>query len=112
MNEKVTPITQEPKYAEIIQRWEALWSLEDIGRPLWILPSSPVLTATMAGTVPIPQILQNKETQFLAQKAVMAWRENTDIRDDFVPHMQPQGGVTVFASAFGCDVDFFEHTLP
>ena len=33
------------------------------------------------------------------------------IGDDFVPHLQPQGGVAVFASAFGCPVDFFDHTL-
>ena len=35
-----------------------------------------------------------------------------EVGDDFVPHLQAQQGVTVFASAFGCDVEFFDHTLP
>src|SRR3972149_9094465 len=109
MNDRVARLTDEPKDAEIGRRWEAFWSREDIGRPLWILPTSPVLTATMAGTIPIPLLLQDKHVQLQAQQAVMAWREVADVRDDFVPHMQPQGGVTVFASAFGCPVDFFEH---
>ncbi|MFI5397967.1 MAG: uroporphyrinogen decarboxylase family protein [Candidatus Binatia bacterium] len=105
-------VTGEPKHAETIRRWEAFWSLEDIGRPLWLIPSSPVLTAAATGWVPIPQLLQDKEVQLNAQLALLGWREASDIGDDFVPHLQPQGGVTVFASAFGCKVDFFEHTLP
>jgi len=106
------PITREPKYARVIERWEALWSLEDIGRPLWLIPTSPVLTATVARLVPIPRLLQDKEVQLQAQLGLLQWRETFDLGDDFVPHIQPQGGVTVFASAFGCKVDFFEHTLP
>lgn len=112
MSEKVGPVAKEPKYAERIQRWEALWSLKDIGRPLWIIPTSPVLTVTVVGAVPIPELLQDKEVQLRAQLGVLRWRETADLEDDFVPHMQPQGGVTVFASAFGCHVEFFKHTLP
>jgi len=43
---------------------------------------------------------------------LLRWRESVDWGDDFVPHMQAQQGVTVFASAFGCEVEFFDHTLP
>jgi len=112
MSDKVKPITREPKYAEIIRRWEAFWSLEDIGRPLWLIPTSPVLTAPIVRPVPLPQLLQNREVQLQSQLAVLDWRETLNVGDDFVPHIQPQGGVTVFASAFGCEVEFFEHTLP
>ena len=112
MTAEVTSITREPRYAAIIRAWEAFWSLEDLERPLWIIPTSPVLTAAVAGLVPIPQLLQDKVVQLNAQLALIAWRETAAIRDAFVPHLQPQGGVGVFASAFGCQVDFFKHTLP
>lgn len=112
MTNTVQSITHEPRYADSVRRWEAFWSLEDLGRPLWMLPTSPVLTAALTGLVPIPSLLQDKEVQLNAQLGVLAWRETADLGDDFVPHVQPQGGVTVFASAFGCKVDFFTHTLP
>ena len=112
MSTGVVPLTREPKWAESVRRWEAFWSLEDIGRPLWLIPSSPVLTAAMTGLVPIPQLLQDRDVQLNAQLGLMGWREMINLGDDFIPHLQPQGGVTVFASAFGCQVDFFEHTLP
>jgi uroporphyrinogen-III decarboxylase len=110
--EPVRSVTQEPAVAETIRRWEAFWALEDLGRPLWMVPTSPVLTAALTGAVPLPELFQNGETQLRAQLALLAFREAWEIGDDFVPHLQPQGGVTVFASAFGCRVDFFEHTLP
>ncbi len=108
----VTSVTQERKYADIIRAWDGLWSLEDVECPLWLIPTSPVLTAAVAGLAPIPQLLQDKEVQLNAQLALLAWRETADLGDAFVPHLQPQAGVTVFASAFGCKVDFFKHTLP
>ena len=118
--ERVTPptggdvvsITVEPQWIERIRRWEAFWSLEDIGRPLWMIPTSPVLTAAFTGLVPLRPLLQDKATQLNAQLGLLAWREAANIDDDFVPHLQPQAGVTVFASAFGCPVEFFDHTLP
>jgi hypothetical protein len=112
MTAQVVSVTREPKYAEIIQAWQAFWSLEDLGRPLWLIPTSPVLTATVTGLVPIPDLLQDKVVQLNAQLWLLDWRETAAIPDAFVPHLQPQGGVTVFASAFGCPVDFFTHTLP
>lgn len=112
MAEAVPSITQEPEVAATIRRWEAFWALEDVGRPLWMIPSSPVLTAAVSGRVPLPQLFQSKETQLLAQLGTLGWRASASIGDDFVPHLQAQGGVTVFASAFGCKIEFFEHTLP
>lgn len=107
-----TSVTREPKYAGTLRAWDALWSLEDVGRPLWLVPTSPVLTAAVMGLTPLPQLLQDKELQLSAQLRLLAWREAADLGDDFVPHLQPYAGVTVFASAFGCKVDFFKHTLP
>jgi hypothetical protein len=112
VTERVQSITEEPGVAATIRRWEAFWGLEDVGRPLWMIPTSPVLTAATVGALPLPELFQDKEAQLRAQLGILAWREHAGIEDDFIPHLQPQGGVTVFASAFGCKVDFFKHTLP
>jgi hypothetical protein len=112
MNDAVVTITSEPRYREIIARWEAFWSLEDIGRPLWMIPTTPVLSVGATGRVPWRPLLQDRETQLNAQLGLLMWRESIELGDDFVPHIQAQQGVTVFASAFGCEVEFFDHTLP
>jgi hypothetical protein len=112
MNQNVVPITSEAPYAETIQRWEAFWRLEDLGRPLWMLPTSPALTVAEARLVPIRPLLQDKAVQLRASLAFLQWREALAIGDDFVPHLKPEQGVTVFASAFGCPVRYFDHTLP
>ncbi len=112
MVDRVTSVTQEPKYAAIIRNWKAFWSLEDIGRPIWLIPSEPVLTAANLLMEPLPRLFTEKELQLEASLKVLAWREAINIDDDFVPHLEPYGGVTVFASAFGCEVQLFEHTLP
>ncbi|MHC4480653.1 MAG: uroporphyrinogen decarboxylase family protein [Planctomycetota bacterium] len=111
MSDAVTPITSEPRYKEIIARWEAFWSLEDVGRPLWMIPSSPVLSAGATGRISWRPLLQDRETQLNAQLALLQWRQSADVGDDFVPHLQANQGVTVFASAFGCEVQYFDHTL-
>jgi hypothetical protein len=112
MNDAVVPITSEPGYREAISRWQAFWSLEDVGRPMWMIPTTPVLTAAEVGLVPIRTLLQDREQQLNAQLGLMQWRQAVEVGDDFVPHLQAQQGVTVFASAFGCQVEFFDHTLP
>jgi hypothetical protein len=112
MNDAAVPITSEPGYKAAIARWEAFWSLEDVGRPLWMIPTTPVLTAAEVGLVPIRPLLQDREQQLNAQVGILQWRQAADLGDDFVPHLQAQQGVTVFASAFGCRVEFFDHTLP
>ncbi len=112
MNDAVVPVTSEPRYKEVIARWEAFWSLEDIGRPLWMIPSTPVLSVAELGLVPLRPLLQDREQQINAQLGLLQWRQSMEVGDDFVPHIQAQQGVTVFASAFGCEVRFFDHTLP
>ena len=112
MNDKVTSITEEPRYAQNIQNWEALWSLEDIGRPLWLFPVAGTTLAVLMRMVPLSQLMKDKVAQLQAELATLNWRDTIDIRDDFVPFLQPQGGVTVVASAFGCEVEYFDHTLP
>ncbi len=111
MNDAVVPVTSEPRYREVIARWQAFWSLEDVGRPLWMIPSSPVLSAGATGRISWRPLLQNRETQLNAQLALLQWRQSVEVGDDFVPHLQANQGVTVFASAFGCEVEFFDHTL-
>jgi len=106
------PVTSDPRYKEVIARWEAFWSLEDVGRPLWMIPTTPVLSVGATGRVPWRSLLQDRETQLNAQSGLLLWRQSIDLGDDFVPHIQAQQGVTVFASAFGCEVEFFDHTLP
>jgi hypothetical protein len=112
MNEQTTPITQEPKYTEAIARWNAFWSLEDIGRPLWLFPAASTILAVITRMAPLPRLFQEKEVQLQAEIATLKWRDAMGIDDDFVPQLQPQGGVTAFASAFGCRVEYFEHTQP
>jgi len=112
MSGTVTSVTQEPKYASIIENWKAFWALQDIGRPLWLIPSEPILTAATLRMEPLPRLFQEKEVQLQASLNALKWRETVDVGDDFVPHLEPYGGVTVFASAFGCEIEFFEHTLP
>jgi hypothetical protein len=112
MNDAVIPVTAEPRYKEIIARWEAFWSLEDLGRPLWMIPTTPVLSISEIGLVPLRSLLLDRETQLNAQVGLLQWRQSVELGDDFVPHLQAQQGVTVFASAFGCQVEFFDHTLP
>ena len=112
MNEVVTSVTREPKYASRIENWKAFWALEDIGRPLWLMPSVPVLVAAQLLMEPLPKLFQDKEVQLQASLNVLNLLELVDQGGDFVPHLEPYGGVTVFASAFGCEVEFFDHTLP
>jgi len=112
MNDAVVPVTSEPRYKEVIARWEAFWSLEDIGRPLWMIPSTPVLSVAELGLVPLRPLLQDREQQLNAQLGLLRWRQSMEVGDDFVPHIQAQQGGTVFASAFGGEVRVFDHTLP
>jgi len=112
MTEEIKRVTDEPEYAESIRRWEAFWSLEDIGRPLWMLPTSVAQTAALLKFVGLRDLMLKKESQLEGELAVLNMRQALGLHDDFIPHVQPQGGVTVFASAFGCEVEFFDHTMP
>jgi len=100
------------------ERWKALWAMEDLPRPLWFVPASPVLSVFgkfINQKRSVTRLFMDRDYQFersmkfnrffsLAQKV---WS-----RDDFVLHLQPQMGVGVFASALGCEVGFPPDQMP
>ena len=112
MKEEVVPITSEPPYPEMIQRWEAFWRLEDLGRPLWMIPTPPAFTVATLGLVPMQALLRDKAVQLQASLNLLQLREALDIGDDFVPQLRPELGAIPLPSAFGCPVRWFDHTLP
>ncbi|HJX60949.1 MAG TPA: uroporphyrinogen decarboxylase family protein [Dehalococcoidia bacterium] len=112
MNQTAPLLTSEPPYAEAIEMWEAFWRLEDLGRPLWQIPTPPAETLFEAQLVPMLQLIQDKAFQLRASLNFLLWREALAIGDDWVPHLQPYQGVTPLASAFGCHVRYFDHTSP
>ncbi|MCJ7652654.1 MAG: hypothetical protein MUO75_03010, partial [Actinobacteria bacterium] len=99
-------------------RWKALWDMEDLPRPLWFVPASPILTAVhMYGMqrMPIDQLFTSRELQYEVSMTVNTGFEamqKESYHDDFIPHLQPQMGVGVFASAFGCEVAFPPDQMP
>jgi hypothetical protein len=112
MNQRAPLLTNEPPHAESIEMWEAFWRLEDLGRPLWMIPTPPVETLMEAQLVPLRPLIQDKAFQLRASLNLLQWREALAIGDDWVPHLQPYQGVTPLASAFGCHVRYFDHTSP
>jgi len=79
---------------------------------MWMVPTPPLLSIALMNTGGLIDALQNKESQLKAELGLLQWRESSDLDDDFIPHLQPQGGTSVCASAFGSRVEFFEHTMP
>ena len=112
MNQEAKLLTSEPPYSEIIKKWEAFWRLEDLGRPLWQIPTPPVETLIDLQLAPVIPLLQDKALQLTASVNFLQWREALDIGDDFVPYLEPYQGVTPLASAFGCPVRYFDHSAP
>jgi hypothetical protein len=105
-------ITNEAPYPEMIQRWEAFWRMEDLGRPLWMIPTPAAFSVASLGLVPMQPLLQDKAVQLRASLSFLRWREAMDVGDDFVPQLRPELGAVVIPSAFGCRVRWFDHTLP
>ncbi len=100
------------------ERWKALWAGEDLPRPLWFIPASPVLAITQqkfSNKESVTELFCDREEQFQASLAFNKFFEQTQLtwsHDDFVLHLQPQMGVGVFASAFGCEVEFPPDQMP
>lgn len=105
-------ITNEARYRQYAQQWDALWDLQDRDHPQWLLVTPPALVPLVNGEFPLDEYFRNKEMQIAGMQGALAWRQTLPINDPFIPHLQPYGGVTVFASAFGCEVEFLKHTLP
>jgi hypothetical protein len=100
------------------ERWRALWALEDLPRPLWFLPASPVLAVSLDWTQKkrsLTALFVDRDVQLhesLKFNKFFARAQRLWSQDDFVLHLQPQMGVPVFASAFGCRVKFPWDQMP
>ncbi len=102
------------------ERWRALWAMEDLPRPLWFMPATPVLSVTVFNNWlrknrPLTSLFNDREEQFRESvrwnnifRRLQRWWS----KDDFVMHLQPQMGVGVFASAFGCRIEFPPDQMP
>lgn len=61
------PITNEPKYADIIDQYESLWALDDLPNPLWQMPTPPGIVIFYVGKGKIIPLLKEKEAQLQAE---------------------------------------------
>lgn len=93
--------------------------MEDLPRPLWFVPASPVLSMALAPNTgkkqSLTSLFTDRETQFrksMRFNRFFKLAQRFWSKDDFVMHLQPQMGVGVFASAFGCEVDFPPDQMP
>ncbi len=99
-------------------RWEALWALEDLPRPLWFVPADPMLALAAEYNKrgkSLRALITDKRVQ-LAES--VRWNDlyltlqSLFFRDDFIPRVQPLLGIGVFASAFGAEVSICDEQLP
>ncbi len=100
------------------ERWNALWALEDMPRPLWFIPATPALAVAgynLAVKRSVTGIFVDRDIQLDASlkfNKFFEFAQKIWSRDDFITHLQPQMGVGVFASAFGCKVEFPWDQMP
>lgn len=100
------------------ERWRALWAMEDLPRPLWFVPATPVLGSAISWAAQgrsLRALFLDRDIQFDASMKFNRFVELAQrvwSRDDFVFHLQPQMGVGVFASAFGCESKFPPDQMP
>jgi hypothetical protein len=109
-----TETTQDARKA----RWEMFWAMEDLPRPIWLVPNSPTLVqgiTLLTQGKSIHTLLTSKEEQYESSIAYVKNMEEAQkyfAFDDAVNHLQPYQGVPIFASAFGCDIEYFDYQLP
>jgi hypothetical protein len=100
------------------ERWKALWAMQDLPRPLWFIPASPVLAVSInyfRKKRSVTALFMDRDVQLNESMKFNRFFERVQplwSRDDFVLHLQPQMGVGVFASAFGCEVKFPWNQMP
>ncbi len=100
------------------ERWKALWALEDLPRPLWFIPASPVLamcTSWILKKRSVTGLFLDRDIQFYESMKFNKFYKTAQrfwAKDDFIQHLQPQMGVGVFASAFGCKMKFPWDQMP
>ncbi len=92
--------------------------MEDLPRPLWFFPASPVL-ASSANYIrkkrSMTALFSDRDVQLEESLKFNKFYEMLQkfwAKDDALIHLQPQMGVGVFASAFGCPVEFPHDQLP
>ncbi len=106
--------TQEARVA----RWQALWALEDLPRPLWFVPADPVLAVArdrLGKQLPVSDLFSNKEVQLRESLKFLDYYgtiQRLFYKDDYILRLQPQLGIGVFASAFGARVEFPPNQYP
>jgi hypothetical protein len=100
------------------ERWKALWAMQDLPRPLWFIPASPVLAVSInyfRKKRSVTALFMDRDVQLNESMKFNRFFERVQplwSRDDFVLPLQPQMGVGVFASAFGCEVKFPWNQMP
>ncbi len=100
------------------ERWKALWAMEDMPRPLWFIPATPVLGATMNyinKKRSLTALYMDRDVQYYESMKFnkqFEFAQRYWSKDDFVLHLQPQMGVGVFASALGCEMKFPPDQMP
>ena len=111
-------IWKEQSEAAKKERWRALWAMEDLPRPLWFIPATPVLAVATNWTLKkrsLTALFTDRDVQLeesLKFNRFFSRVQPIWSRDDFVLHLQPQMGVGVFASAFGFKVKFPPDQFP
>ena len=100
------------------QKWQALWAMEDLPRPLWFIPASPVIASAASWLTrkkSVTGLFVDRDIQFdtsIKFNKFFKLAQRYWSKDDFVMHLQPQMGVGVFASAFGCKMKFPWDQMP
>jgi uroporphyrinogen-III decarboxylase len=112
MEAACSPITQEPKYQNRIDEMRALWNLEESPRLRWTFNMCSSSLPLGGERFSYASYFQDQELQLDEQLRAVEWVEQLEIDDLYVPHLQPQGGVTIVASAFGCPIEFRESMYP
>jgi hypothetical protein len=101
-----------------LARWEALWALEELPRPIWYVPADPMLSLTtdyFKQGKSVKRLFTDCDHQLAESLRWNAFYEKMQrffYKDDFIPRLQPQLGIGVIASAFGAKVTFSDDQHP
>lgn len=101
-----------------IARWQALWAMEDLPRPIWYVPADPMLSLTtdyFKQQKSVKRLFMDQDFQLSES---LRWNKFYEMlqgyfyKDDLIPRLQPQLGIGVIASAFGAEVTFSDDQFP
>ncbi len=112
METACSSITQEPKYQNRIDEMTALWNLVESPRLRWAFNMCSSSLPLEGERLSFADYFQDQEMQLDEQLRAVDWVARLEIDDLYVPHLRPQGGVTIFASAFGCPIEYQENLYP